>query len=642
MSNVLRFWFSAVLFLLVSLQTTLFGQGIFRNLPRRVERQPAVTAPLPADAKIQLQRLTSEIKADPRTISTNDLNRCRRLLLDAINDLQRRLPREFDKETANDWKATLQLTELKGTLAKETPDSAVLEAVQNVLYSDKEGVRWVMFDPLRTALRRYQNVARMIKEDSYEKQLINVCDNLVKYIETYSEGRNPLYFVTLSDAVIWLDDISILEPRASRLAHLTRIACSGVNVRLQVRNDLVAAGFQQEIEEELDIDDTILGTKVVGNGNLSGVSSAELVNSPKRAAIKVMVDAVLETLTNGSHPPVTLKTHTTGTLHGEKQILFSAEAVTTTPAKSRANLNAQISNVRINAGPIIKMLARTQIDSQRGDSQDEAARRAERRMNKQLNERIDSKIDKLNEKYQKIRDALNKTGLSRIWNLSSTTQQIDWSALFGNSSQPSAPIPAPALKSSGGLSVQIHQSALNNILASLLAGRFVDEEKFSERIEEFLGETPKFLERKSEESPAKVSFGPRAPVNVLFVDNKIRVVIQLNDIQVMNNASKSFTISIEYRIKMEKIEGRDVVVLEQVEAEAFPVGYKKDSETTLSAVQTMIRSYLLRRLETLSKRYESEPLELGGEWSEKGQLIPQFASAEQGWLTLVWSWQPAE
>jgi chromatin segregation and condensation protein Rec8/ScpA/Scc1 (kleisin family) len=142
MSNVLRFRFIAVLFLLVFMSSTLFGQ-IFRNAPRRVERQPverqtverqrqpavpttpsrSVPSLSPAAAKEQTQKLTSEIKENPRAITENDLNRCQKLLLDAVNDLQRRLPREFDRETANDWSTTFRRAELRTTVGQKTPDS---------------------------------------------------------------------------------------------------------------------------------------------------------------------------------------------------------------------------------------------------------------------------------------------------------------------------------------------------------------------------------------------------------------------------------------------------------------------------------------------------------------------------------------
>jgi hypothetical protein len=374
-----------------------------------------------------------------------------------------------------------------------------------------------------------------------------------------------------------------------------------------------------------------------------GKSHAELVSSPRGATINVIAAAMIEPETDGSQAMVRLKNPTTGTLQGEKQILFTAEGITTTPTRSKADLKAETSNIKIDAGPIISRVARGQVDSRRQSTQAEAARRAERRMNEQMKERIDPNIAKLNARYQKIRETANKTGLfPRVWNLSSSPAQMDWSILLGNTYQPSAPIPAPETQASNGLTVQVHQSALNNMLAILLAGRFIDEERFAERITEILGETPEFLERQTGETPAKVSFGHPAPADVLFVDNKIRVVVRLNDIQVMDNMGRSFTISVEYQIKMEKKEGRDIVVLEQTEAEAFPAGYRPGGGTTLSATQTIIRSYLLRRLEALPKRQEAEPLNLGGEWEGAGQLIPQFASTDKGWLTLVWSWEPAK
>ena len=639
MPNVLRFRLVAVLFLLIALQLPLFGQ-LFRNLPRRAERQPTGTAVTsPADAIVQLQRLTSELKASPRTMTDSDLNRCQRLLLDAVTDLQRQLPREFDRATANDWSTTFKLAELRATLGQRTPNPEILEAVQAVFLTDKEGIRWVQFDGLRTALRRYQTVALMLKEGSYERRLTSVCDNLVGYIETYSEGRNPLYFITLSNAAMWLDDISLFDPRTARLAELTRAACSGVNVRLQVGTDLVAAGFAQDIEEAMDIDEVILGTKVVGSGTLSGRSSAELVSSTNRATIKVIADAMLETLTEGTQRMVTLNNHTTGTLRGEKQILLSADGITTAPARSRANLDAQLSDVQINARPLVQRIARNQIEPRSGDALAEASRRAERRMNAQMNELIDSNVAQLNEKYQRIRTAANKEGLfPRVWNLSSTPREIGWSILLGNNYQPSAPIPAPAVSPTNGLSVQVHQSSLNNMLMILLAGRSVDEERFAERVAEFLDEVPEFLQRKTDETPARVSFDGTMPVDVMFVDDKIRVVVRLTDIQVMDNAGRSFTITVEYQIKMEN----GGVVLEQTTAEAFPTGFRPESGGSLSATQTVIRSYLMRRLEALPKRQEAKALELGGEWSGKGQLIPQFASTDKGWLTLVWNWQPAE
>jgi hypothetical protein len=633
---------SLVLVLTIIATYTTFAEAArferFRHFSRKGETTQ--TAISPETAKEQIVPLVESLREDFKKISDADFNRSRKLLTDANNALIQKLSREADQTAAKDWKETLQLEKLQETLASGTPNKEILDDVRNALYSDKEGVRWVLFDDLRTELRRYQTIERLLKEGSYDKQFVNVCDNLLKFIEKYSTNRETPYGVALGDVVIWLDDVSTIEPRAAKLANLTRLACSGVNVQLQVGSDFVGAGFSRKIDETLVIDDDILGTKVVGEGTLSATSSAALMKSARKAAIKILVDAEMETNTSGNHPPVTLKTNTTGTIRGEKQIQISADALTTVPARTKANLTSRISDVRINAGPLVKLLAKGQIEDGRSDAEYEAEQRASKRMNDRLNEQVDPKITELNEKYQTlIREPLIKTGLfPQVWNLSSTEEKIDWSILVGNKYQPSAPQPASSLARNYGLAVQVHQSALNNIASILLAGRFIDEEKTTAQLTKQFKKLPKFLERKTDDAPAKVSFGAKAPIDVLFVDNKIKVIVRLDDIQVLNNTDKAYTITVEYSVKVETKDGRDVVILEQTKAEAFPSSYKPDSKVRLSAVQTIIRSYLMKRLEALPKQIEGKPLELEGEWAGKGSLVPVFAAADNGWLTFAWDW----
>jgi hypothetical protein len=103
-----------------------------------------------------------------------------------------------------------------------------------------------------------------------------------------------------------------------------------------------------------------------------------------------------------------------------------------------------------------------------------------------------------------------------------------------------------------------------------------------------------------------------------------------------------YTVSVGKKKDQNGVE-RDIVVLEQAETpQAFPSNYQQESGAKLSAIQTMIRSYLIRRLEALPKRVETEPLELEGEWKGTGVLVPVFASSHDGWLTFACEWVPAE
>ncbi|GHT12983.1 hypothetical protein FACS1894170_08430 [Planctomycetales bacterium] len=594
------------------------------------------TAP-PAEAAKKLTALAAELKTDYKKPSNADLQRSKKSLLQTVKSLTKALDKE-PKEITDDWKKTLQLAELQTTLEKDTPDNDVLDAVQNSLYSDKEDVRWTLFDALRSTLRRYQNIDKLLKNNNYDQQLANVLEKLPEYVTRYNADSGPLYAGAITDVTGWLDDISVFEPRAAKLAALTRSAVSGVNVQLKVSENFVKAGFERDISETFDIDDEINGTKVVGTGSLTGKSTAELEKSKKTAAIKVRVNSEMESNTDGSHPPVTLKTHTTGKLTGEKTVVIAADAVSVRPAKGNASLHPVISDVSINTCRLIRPVVKLGINAQKEDSKEEAELHAVQRLTTRLDEQIDPRIVELNERYQNLRQPLVKAGLfPKVWNLSSSEDVIDFSILLATQNQPSAPQPAPALSADYGLAVQVHQSAINNLAASFLAGRFIDEEKSTQRIAKYFKETPKFLERKSDVSPAKVSFGQKAPVDVSFSGNKIKVIVRLDDIEVLGSNDKSYVITVEYTVSMEKKDGRDVIVLEQSAAEAYPSSYKPGSR--LSAVQTIIRSYLQKRLEALPKHFEAEPLNLGGEWKDKGQLVPALTSAENGWLTLAWYWQ---
>ncbi|MDR2440718.1 MAG: hypothetical protein LBE12_15255 [Planctomycetaceae bacterium] len=665
MQKTFCFRFLAVIFLaaivFVSFYPNISQAARFRRVLRfRGTAATETVSPAPKEkeltlspeiAKEQLKTLCEQVKSDYKKLTLDDLKRSKQLLLQSAQSLLRVLNRDPNKETAATWKEEFHLTELVTILQEaESPDKTFLDNIWNALHSNKKGVRSIVFDNFRKSLRQYQSLERLISDNSYETQLVKVCDHLLSYIEIYSGNRDPLHAVALNDVMVWLEDVGAVEPRTLRIANLVRNIFSGVNFQVQVGMEFIGAGFQNEISEDLEIDENILGTHIVGTGTLSATSSAELVPNKNKAEIKVLVNAIMNSATTGYHSPVTVDTDTQGTLFAEKRIQITPEAFLTVPTKTQADLKATLSNIRINGGPLVQLIAKQQIQEQRASSQSIAKQRAEKRMSFRIDKRIDPKIEELNENYQtKIRTPLVQNGLfPRIWNLSTTTEKIDWSILIGNRTQPSAMNLAPVLEKPYDFVVQVHQSALNNAAALALSGRFLDEDEFVKDLQKQFPKLPQFLERKQDESPAQVSFVAKAPIDVLFIDNKIKVVIRLDDIKVLNNSDKSYTITILYDVRIEKKKDqngieREVVILEQAETpQAFPSNYQPQSGTKLSAIQTMIRSYLLRRLESLPKRVETEPLELEGEWKGTGVLVPVFALSNDGWLTFACDWIPAE
>jgi hypothetical protein len=595
----------------------------------------------PAEARKELEILFAELKTDSNKLTDVHLVQAKKELTKATADLLKTLQRDESKEAAADWMTTLNLAELEKTLSDPAPKREVLNTVWSSLNSDKKGVKNLKFAPLKAALRRYQTLEGHLNNKNFDAQIATVCGGILKYVDEYA--KNPAYANPLSNTIGWLEDVSLVEPRTKKVADLLRVVFSGVNFHASFGAEFIAAGFSENRTETVDIDENFDGTRLTGTGTLKLKSIAKLGNSRDGAEIITVVDAELESFAEGSHPPVRFDSTTTGTLHGEKGIFFRKDSITTSSAIASADLDATLSNIRINGCCLIKLIARQQIQEKQGESKAKAERRTANRLGKRIDETIDEKITELNENYQtKVRQPLTEAGLfPRVWSISSTEQAVSFDALVADSSQPSAINPAPQLNGTPEVAVQIHQSLLNNAAALALTGRTVDEES-SETIKKRLETVRNFLNipEDKDSKPVKMTFASNNPVEVKFDGGKVFAVIQLDSIQVGGDKDRAYTISLEYNLTTEN--GK--VFLEQVKLEAFPAGFDK-SKGQLNAFQIGIQNGITKRLALKDKsgnpqkKVELSPLELGGRWKDKGKLFPSFATTQDGWLSFGLNWK---
>ena len=617
---------------------------------------------MPDEAKKKLLELCEAVKKDAKSLTESDLEQAKHDLLKATEHLLRVVRTDRDRASASVWMERLALEALRKTLLDEDgPDAEVLGKTWSALHGEYKGILWNVFDPLRLSLRRYFRFQSLLNEVDgkklYEIEVQRMCSNLPATIDDYSKNRIERQDTALSTTMDWLEDVSTVEPRAAEMAALARVVFSGVNIRVQVAADFLGAGFQTEIVDEvMEISENIQGTRVVGTGTFSATSSAALVETRDRAEIVVNVDSTLHSVTTGYNSPVTLNTKTTGTIKGEKRIVIAEDRIYTTPAKSSAQLESSIYNVRISAGPLVQGIARNQIQERQASSKAESRRRSEAKMNQRLNAQIDPRIAELNKNYhEKLREPLKKAGLfPRVWKLSSTAKTLDWAALIAELSQPSAMNPAPAIDKSFGLLVQIHQSAPNNAAMIALAGKYFDEDEFFKNLNMQFEKLSARTNRPEGEEPLRLTFASDGPIRLSFNDNKITALFQVHEFFLPRpgaeegaplQARRGLNIQLTYEIKKEKVKcdddvERELVVLQQV-GEPVLSPRPGDGER-FSAMSNPTQTVVRRRLKELDSKAVLKPLAPEGEWEGKGLLVPSFASAEDGWLTFGWDWIPTK
>ncbi len=603
----------------------------------------------PEEAETQIRELCQQILNAPKELATDDVQACKTRLTKAAAELVRVLNRDPNRQAAAYWRATLKVSLLQNALAKEEPSDATLAEVWQAFHSDHSGVKWLGFDEVRRELRRYRSL-KMLQGNAFKSQMENVCNNLSNYVSEYAKKGESGYGIALSEVVCWLEDVSVIDARAAELASLILARFSHPNVHASASIDLVGVPFAQELRQEFPINENIQQTSVRGTGSISGASRAELLPAKDKAVVKLLVDVNMTSKTTGRQSVVTLSTDTSGTMKGEKTITISPIGVTTAPAQTKADLKSNIYNIRIDGGPIVQNAARNQIQQKRASSQAEGQRRSEQRMSAQIDDQLNPRIQEMNANYlEKIREPLVKTGLfPRIFDLSSSTNEIQVAMLIGDMSQAGAPKPVAELATKRDKNydavVRIHQSALNNAATVALAGKGFDEEKVMADLKKRFDELPAALNRPSDQKPIRLTFANREPISVSFMENKLSVVFRIDSFIQDDNRYPGLDITLVYDVKTttETVEGENVVrvLLEQSAAPtAFPRGFDPNGQQSLSARHQAIRTIVMKRLETLQKTVELKAFTPKGDWDGKGQLVPKIFESRDGWLTVAWDWE---
>ncbi|MDR1052742.1 MAG: hypothetical protein LBL39_01050 [Planctomycetaceae bacterium] len=604
-----------------------------------------------AASQIDLSAVLAKIKSNPVEPKDSDLIRCKKLLLNECNLLIKILADDPNQESADFWRSELQIDELKSILTgTNLPEIEVIRDAWNNFNKDKTGLRWEIFNGVRNELRRYQMLHALLKlGKEYNAQLINVCDVFENILQEYTQTASPITGATLNELIVWFNDISLFDSRATQVVELAVEKISFPNIRFTVSDRFMSSGFSRELARDIEVNETIQGTKIVGAGSMTGASYSKIATRSKGAAIDIIIDAEMETETTGYHSPVTLNTKTTGTLSGKKRVLLSPEKITALPATSKANLEADIYNVRVNAGALVSCIARRQVENQREDSLAEATLRAEARLNDQINAIVNTEISDANEQYQKsFRRPLKKFGLLPEFDISSfssdanknlTSGGINGRARVGTAFQPTSATNVPEIKNIYDVYIQLHQSLPNNVAAFALAGKNFDESNsnLSEQLDVELESLRQILERKEGQEPIAITFAGKAPVVITFEKDIVKVVVRINGFYQKGSRYPGLDITLVYKITTEQTaEGNFVVVLEQVEKpDAMPRGKKN-----VSAREQTIRTVVMRRLESVPKRVELKPFGLKWKgWQGSGELVPVFAKSIDGWLTIGLNWK---
>jgi hypothetical protein len=405
------------------------------------------------------------------------------------------------------------------------------------------------------------------------------------------------------------------------------------NVRVAVAASLLNRMVPQPETISQPVQDRILDLPVWGRSTTFTKLTVKLVPDLQRIRVGLEARGTVASDTVSASGPAKFRNQGQSTFLVRKLIVISPEGMNTWQAVAEAennynNLVAMETNLdRVPlVGPMVRSIARSQYDESQGDARAEVEQKVAIRARDQFDAQVRPQLAKAVEKIQTKQVAtLKRLGLELVpVDLSTSADRVVARLRLATSEQLGAHTPRPQAPSDSWLSLQFHQSALNNVLEQLdLAGReFTLQELFT-----WVGkklDRPEWVDQEDLPEGVRMKFAAKDPVRVRCLEGKMEVTFAFDELSQGRNHWRNFSVRADYRPKPE---GRDARL-------------GRDSTIFLEGKSVRGAQPLLRTIfsKVLSKNRDLHLLDekMINDPRMEGLEITQFV-AEDGWVGLAYS-----
>lgn len=524
----------------------------------------------------------------------------------------------------DNWLRFLKWDDLRGELAKESPDLLTLMQFEKNLRQNFPGLEMGPFVEFREELRAYTNALRVSSDPTVSLPYLK--DRIAKLAASMSEVDLNEDIDARREAAQTLEYLTQAN-QAQTLVQMIKSYYSRPNVRVLLSNEFVQRQFSRPVSEYNPVCEIILGTNITGDSFINGSVAPQLLDNPSNASMRLTMLGDFNSNNVGFNRGVQIKT--TGFAN-----VVACETVSLTPSGlsamsdtvADAQLTTQINSIYAKSKLITK-IAKKKAAQQKPLADSIAEGRMENKIRNQFHQKLSDQLAESNLKLASTDlSTLQRVGLAKPSRTSwSSSQYLSLLWKVQDGSQLAAPMSCPIDVAPTGLTVQIHESVVGNLFDPIFGGRVLKSEEAGLYASQF-GEIGKKIKRDNEE-PWSVTMDSFYPVELKLDDNLITIRVRLNKLEKGDQALKQpALIQATYRPALE-----DGALQLKREGEVKIEFYGKQ-DRGVRAVS--LRSFLKTKFsEFLKEDLLDVPLRL----SEK--LPPEFQSldlvsisSESGWL----------
>lgn len=385
--------------------------------------------------------------------------------------------------------------------------------------------------------------------------------NLLQQIEQYELEDRTAHTQALSqhcEMLRWSCD-----DKEQELAETLTSYYRNANIRVAISDELANRLIPQQTPQLEPVGEVILGAWVTGQSQTNTKVRLVLTPDPQRWNIGLEALGEVASNTSSSKGPATFFQNGVSMFRARKRVTIDRDGmrVFTAEAQANANNNLNVFSTDFDGIPLLGGLARTIARNQYDNSRSAAKVEVEGRIIGRATTQLDDAVAKGLEKGKREVQAKLFTPLQRLHveptavQLETTEDRLIARYRIAAREQLSAHTPRPQAPGDSLLSVQVHDTAFNNILEKLeLKGRRVELRELYKELNDRFRSAPAEI---PEDMPEGVylTFADEDPVRLDCQDGRVRLTIRLKELaQGTRNRWSNFTVRGYYAPSADQLE----------------------------------------------------------------------------------------
>ena len=253
------------------------------------------------------------------------------------------------------------------------------------------------------------------------------------------------------------------------------------NVRIAITPAFVNRFVPQPRAVSARVSDMIQGVPVRGSSTTFTKVSVELIPDPRRIRLGLEADGLVNSNTTSDAGPATFYNKAGSGFVVRKLVLFGPSGLRLWPAIADAeSYYTNLTDVETSfdgvplVGPLVRNIARAQHEEAQPDARREMESKVAARARQQFDEEVQPRLEKMTAKIEaELLEPMRRLGLEpTALEMHTTEDRLTMRTRLAGNQQLAAHTPRPRAPSDSLASLQVHQSAVNNLLEALeLSGR---------------------------------------------------------------------------------------------------------------------------------------------------------------------------